>query len=64
MISQYMQSFIFPSIQVLCLLIKARIGKRELCYPQILKAKAWRHTVFIGSITDFSGQDDSILHMC
>lgn len=53
-----MQSFIFPSIQVLYLLIKARTGKKkkELCCPQILKSQSpeahsiyWFHHKFLRS---------------
>lgn len=51
-----MQSFTFPSIQVLCLLIKTRTGKKELCYPQILKSQSlkahsiyWFHHKFLRS---------------
>ena len=52
-----MQSFTFPSIQVLYLLIKTRTGKKkELCYPQILKSQSlgahsiyWFHHKFLRS---------------
>lgn len=65
MISQHMQSLIFPSIQVLYLLIKTRTGKRELCYPQILKVPKPGGTQYLLGPPQISQvKMTSILHMC